>query len=94
MNAKAYDGMLLAVDLRVAIDDEQFELHFQPQARLSDRWYVGMEALLRWQHPVRGSVRSSHFIPVAEASGPIVDLWRRLARFGHDGTQRAWHRLQ
>lgn len=76
MNATANDDMLLAVDLRAAIDEGQFELHFQPQARVHDRAFVGMEALLRWKHPARGSVPPSRFIPVAEASGLIDDLSR------------------
>jgi diguanylate cyclase (GGDEF)-like protein/PAS domain S-box-containing protein len=74
MNASAYDDMLLAVDLRTAIDEGQLELHFQPQARITDLHLVGMEALLRWKHPTRGQLPPSRFIPVAEASGLIDDL--------------------
>lgn len=76
MNASAYDDMLLAIDLRTAIDEGVLELYFQPQARISDWAMIGVEALLRWKHPLRGQIPPSRFIPVAEASGLIDDLSR------------------
>ena len=52
----------------------EFALHLQPIVRLADRSLAGFEALARWHHPVRGLVPPSEFIPVAEASGLVVQL--------------------
>jgi len=54
----------------------QFQLHYQPFIRLSDRRLLGFEALLRWQHPERGLIMPGDFIPVAEASGQIAAIGR------------------
>ncbi|WP_156473258.1 bifunctional diguanylate cyclase/phosphodiesterase [Pseudorhodoferax sp. Leaf265] len=74
MNASAHDDMLLAVELQSAIEHRQLELHYQPQARLSNWSLTGVEALLRWKHPRRGMVSPARFVPIAEASGLIVEL--------------------
>jgi diguanylate cyclase (GGDEF)-like protein len=60
-------GMLSA--LRQAIANDELELHYQPKARLADGSVSGVEALVRWRHPVRGLVPPDEFIPVAEQSG-------------------------
>ncbi|WP_460446597.1 putative bifunctional diguanylate cyclase/phosphodiesterase [Angustibacter aerolatus] len=60
--------------LRTAIERGQLELHYQPKATLDEKRVVGVEALVRWRHPVRGLVPPDQFIPVAEQSG----LMRRL----------------
>jgi len=54
----------------------QFQLHYQPFIRLSDRRLLGFEALIRWQHPERGLIMPGDFIPVAEASGQIAAIGR------------------
>lgn len=74
MNETAQDDLLLAVALRKAIDNGELELYLQPQYRLSDEKFVGMEALLRWQHPTRGRVGPARFVPLAEAAGLVVDM--------------------
>jgi len=53
-------------ELRFAFSERQFELHFQPQVRLNDGTLIGAEALLRWNHPVRGLLRPAAFMPVLE----------------------------
>jgi diguanylate cyclase (GGDEF)-like protein len=58
------------IDLALAAGD-QFQLHYQPFVRLSDRALIGFEALIRWQHPSRGLVMPGDFIPHAEQSGRI-----------------------
>ncbi len=61
-------------DLRTAIEQEQFELYYQPIVKLEDHQLVGFEALIRWQHPLRGLLSPADFIPVAENTGLIVPL--------------------
>lgn len=55
-------------DIRRAISGGEFVLDFQPQVRLSDRCWVGLEALVRWNHPQRGRLRPDMFIPLVERS--------------------------
>ncbi|ACI54301.1 diguanylate cyclase/phosphodiesterase with PAS/PAC sensor(s) [Rhizobium leguminosarum bv. trifolii WSM2304] len=66
----------LEADLRAAIEKEEFELHYQPLYDLSQRRICGFEALIRWNHPIRGRVAPIDFIPLAEEVGLIVDIGR------------------
>ncbi len=63
----------LEVELRHALEREEFSLVFQKQVGLEGQC-VGFEALLRWNHPVRGQIPPSQFIPIAEGNGLIVDI--------------------
>ena len=64
----------LQLDLRTALAEGQFELHYQPLVNLESNAISGLEALLRWQHPTRGMVAPAEFVPLAEESGLIVPL--------------------
>lgn len=64
----------LAVDLRGALANGEFEVHYQPQVRISDRSIIGYEALLRWNHPRFGAVSPAEFIPLAERMGDIIPI--------------------
>jgi diguanylate cyclase (GGDEF)-like protein len=66
----------LETELKAAIEQEQFELLYQPQLRLADHRIEAVEALLRWKHPERGHLGRSEFISVAEESGHIIPLGR------------------
>jgi EAL domain-containing protein (putative c-di-GMP-specific phosphodiesterase class I)/FixJ family two-component response regulator len=64
--------------VRVAIESEQLELHYQPKVSVHDGDFVGVEALVRWRHPVDGLVFPDQFIGVAEANGLIDALTRNV----------------
>ncbi len=68
------DRNKLEVELRHAIENEEFELLYQPQVRCSDNRVVGVEALIRWEHPTRGVVSPAEFIPLAETIGLINSI--------------------
>ncbi len=76
MRVRARSRLEMEAELRTAIDEEQFELHYQPIIELASGGIVGFEALARWRHPERGLVQPNDFIPLAEASGLIVPLGR------------------
>jgi diguanylate cyclase (GGDEF)-like protein/PAS domain S-box-containing protein len=76
MHAETRERITLANELRRAVSLEQFSLRFQPLVDLKTRRIIGMEALVRWQHPTRGLVSPVDFIPMAEATGAIVPLGR------------------
>ena len=65
---------LLEIDLREALRNGEFELHFQPLFSPSECRIKGFEALLRWHHPQRGLINPSEFIPIAEHSGLIIAI--------------------
>ena len=69
----------IQLDLRGAIERNELELYFQPQARLQHE-IVAFEALLRWHHPVRGFVPPSTFVPLAEESGLIFGIGEWVLR--------------
>ena len=61
-------------NLRQALAEDQFEIHYQPLVDLAPRKVIGFEALLRWHHPKEGMIPPSTFVPVAESSGLIVPI--------------------
>ncbi|MGH8234965.1 MAG: putative bifunctional diguanylate cyclase/phosphodiesterase [Rhodanobacteraceae bacterium] len=77
MQADTRQRLLLATELRQALQKEEFRILYQPSVELSSGRIVAAEALLRWKHPERGEVMPSEFIPVAESIGLIhrIDEW-------------------
>jgi diguanylate cyclase (GGDEF)-like protein len=71
---------ILELDLRKALANEEFELFYQPLVNLKSGRVTTCEALLRWNHPVRGTVSPIDIIPIAEDMGLIVDLGRWILR--------------
>lgn len=74
MHARAVDLLALHMDLRRAFARREFFLEYQPIVRLADRHLVGFEALVRWNHPKRGTVFPSEFIAEAENIGLLTDI--------------------
>jgi diguanylate cyclase (GGDEF)-like protein len=66
----------LEMDLQAAVGTDQFFLHYQPIFNLSDMTVIGVEALLRWNHPSKGLLQPDQFIPALEASGLIIPVGR------------------
>jgi diguanylate cyclase (GGDEF)-like protein len=66
--------VMLADELRHAVEREEIELHFQPQVEIASGLIVGLEALARWNHPTRGLILPSIFVPIAERNGGIAVL--------------------
>ena len=76
----AVEVLTLEREIRQGLECGDFELYFQPIVSLGDRRLAGFEALIRWNHPVRGLMLPVQFIPVAENSGLIVQLTEWVLR--------------
>lgn len=74
MRSAAVKRLRLEADLRQAVDDEDFELHYQPIVELNTGRIAGVEALLRWHHPADGLVTPSAFMAIAEETGLILPI--------------------
>ncbi len=76
LDSEVREQVELANELRGALSRGEFRLRYQPQVELSSSRIVGMEALIRWQHPTRGLLTPSAFLPVAERTGTITAIGR------------------
>ena len=81
MTARAVERVNLERDLRQAVErEEEFEVYYQPKVQLETGEIVGVEALVRWQHPDRGLLLPTQFIPLAEETGLINQIGLRVLR--------------
>jgi predicted signal transduction protein with EAL and GGDEF domain len=74
MNTRALERQFIEQNLRRALERKELSLQYQPKVDLKSRAITGVEALLRWTHPVRGPISPATFIPVAEDSGLILPI--------------------
>jgi diguanylate cyclase (GGDEF)-like protein/PAS domain S-box-containing protein len=90
MNARVAHVLSMETRLRKAVEEQQFELHFQPKINLGSDSICGLEALLRWNDPETGLVQPNQFIPLLEETGMILEVGRWAIQ--HALSQRmAWH---
>ncbi len=97
MQQSAYAKMLLTKNLHRAIENSEFELHYQPQIDIASGRVVGFEALIRWRSPEDGLVPPDRFIPLAEQTGMIKPIgnWvlQEACRFARRLVDNGWSTL-
>ncbi|MDP2827315.1 MAG: EAL domain-containing protein [Sulfuricellaceae bacterium] len=90
INSRIFQRLMLENSLRVALERNEFALHYQPQVSLLSGQMIGMEALLRWRHPEMGMISPANFIPLAEETGLIIPIGAWVLHTACQQT-KAWH---
>ncbi|MET1013544.1 MAG: EAL domain-containing protein, partial [Paenisporosarcina sp.] len=89
-NEQKFNPLQMEVDLHKAIERDEFLLHYQPKLNLKTGNIVGVEALIRWNHPKRGMISPASFIPVSEETGLIIPIGE-WALYTACKQNKAWH---
>lgn len=92
MQEKSLEQIKIVNDLRHAIDNNEFSLFYQPIINLNNGKITGVEALIRWFHPVRGMVSPMEFIPLAEEAGLIYDIEKWILKTALT-QKRRWEKM-
>src|SRR3972149_391911 len=74
MTVRSLERLEVEHELRRVVERGELELHYQPQLKIGGERIIGIEALVRWRHPVKGMVSPADFIPLAEETGAIGDM--------------------
>jgi diguanylate cyclase (GGDEF)-like protein len=89
-DSETVDQLRTMADLRTALDGDQLLVHLQPLVRLTDRAVVGVEALVRWQHPVRGLLSPAELLPAARRAGLLQPLSDAVLELALSAATRWW----
>lgn len=92
MDTQGHDYLNIVTDLRKALKEDQFVLHYQPKFDLVNNEMIGAEALIRWNHPEKGMIYPDFFIPQAEKSGLIIEIGEWVLKASCEACRR-WHEL-
>ncbi len=74
MTELALERLVMTTSMRQALESKEFVIHYQPQIDAENNVLIGLEALVRWQHPLKGLLAPIHFLPLAEETGMIIEL--------------------
>jgi predicted signal transduction protein with EAL and GGDEF domain/ActR/RegA family two-component response regulator len=88
MSIRSLERLSLEMSLRNALENDEFELYYQPKVSVETKCWVGFEALLRWQHPEEGFIDPKRFIPLAEETGLIEPLGKWALRQACNQTRK------
>lgn len=91
MTELAFERIVMETSLRSALKNEEFVVYYQPQVDGKTNKIIGMEALVRWQHPTMGVVSPAKFIPLAESTGLIIELDRFVMKTAIN-TLASWYK--
>ena len=80
MRSRLTARISLEQDLKIALQEDQFEVYYQPKININTRQVTGAEALVRWKHPTKGFISPEVFVPVAEEAGMIIELGEWILR--------------
>jgi len=90
LTKNAYNRMNFSNELKQAIEKDEFLLYYQPQVNAKTNKLIGMEALIRWQHPTKGFLSPAEFLPMAEELGLIIEVNRWVMKTAFNQL-RLWH---
>ena len=88
MNAQIVDHLTIENDLRQAIENNDLYMKYQPKCNIKTKKMVGVEALVRWNHPTKGELSPAYFIPIAETAGLMVKLGKWVLRASCQGIKQ------